>query len=501
MLEFGAWLPDQAAYTNAGATDARNVLALTNKSYGPLGELSSVSDALPSRPQGAAAFRDSQGDVQTFAGDVSDLYTLVGQTWDEISKSTGAYTTASDDAWKFIQYGERVIGVNGHQDQPQDYVMGTDTVFGDLSAAAPRARHIAVINNFVMMGNTYDSTDGSVGNRVWWSAIDNPTDWPVIGSSDAAVKQSDRQDLPTGGWVQSITGAVGGADGAVFCEKSIYRVTYVGAPLVFEFNEVERDRGTPASNSVVNVGPFAFYLGEDGFYSFNGSQSTPIGNQQVDKHFFADLDQNYFHRIYAAADPINKIVFWSYPGAGNTNGRPNKLIMYNWEVGRWSYGEVENELMFRDLTDGYTLEELDAFGTIDTLPFSLDSRVWTGGSLALSAFDSDNKLSRFSGDALEAIVTTTEFGGMELFQKPNERMYVDGVRPYVDGGTYTVSLTYRDAPNALTTTDGPNAIDANGMAHFTRSCRYARITVTIAAASVWTHALGVDMSVTEDGKF
>jgi hypothetical protein len=499
MLEFAAWLPDQPAYTNPGANDAKNCLPLTNKSYGPLKGLASVVAAINERAQGAASLQESDGTQHTFVGDDTDLYLLTATTFDEISSSTGAYTTATTDHWDFIQYGNRCIAVNGHTDGPQTYLMGTDTVFSNLAGSPPQAKHVAVINNFVMLGNIDDS--GVVPNRVHWSAIDAPTDWPVIGSADAAAKQSDRQDLPTGLSVEAIIGAVGGADGAVFMRESIFRVQYVGSPIVFNFTEVERTRGTLTGKSVVNVGPFAAYLAEDGFYMFDGANSTPIGNQKVDKYFFADLDLNYIYRISAAADPVNKIIIWSYPGAGSDGGAPNKLIIYNWETQRWSYGEVDAELIFSDTTVGYTLDTINAFGNLETITTSFDDRFWVGGLNSLSAFDGSHKLSTFSGAALAATLTTTEVGGMELFQLPNERLYVNGVRPYVDGGTYTVTLTYRDSPSGTTTSVGPNAVNTNGMANFTQSCRYARFTVDVAAGGTWAHAQGVDLDVAKDGEF
>ena len=501
MLEFGEWLPDLAAYTNPGANDAKNCLPLTSKSYAPLSSLSTVVDALTNRPQGAAALRESDGTVHTFCGDSDNLFLLSATAFNEISKTTDVYTTATTDHWNFVQYGNRAIAVNGHTDAPQTYLMGTDAAFSDLGGSPPQAKHLAVINNFVMLGNIDDATDGVVPNRVHWCAIDSPTDWPTIGSADAAAKQSDRQDLPTGLSVEAITGAVGGADGAIFLRESIYRVTFVGSPLVFEFQEVERGRGTLTGKSVVNVGAFAAFCAEDGFYIFDGANSTPIGNQKVDKYFFDDIDLNYVDRITAAADPVNKLLFWSYPGANSVDGLANKLIIYNWETARWSYAEVSNYLIFSNLTVGYTLDGLDPFGPLDDLGTSLDDRSWIGGFISLAAFDGSKQLSTFSGTTLAATMTTSEFGGLELFQLANERMYINGARPYVDGGTVTVSLNYRDSPSGTVTTDGPNAVDANGMAHFTRSCRYARLTVDVAAGGSWSHAQGVDLDVDQDGEF
>ena len=495
IVPFGQWLPDQADYVNAGATVAKNVIPRTASSYGPLAGLSAVSNALTNRPQGAGSFRDSAGTVFTFTGDDENLFKFNTGTlnFDEISSSTDAYTVATDEHVIFRQFGDRVISVNGHTDQPQSYVMGTSSDFATLAGAAPRAKTMGIVKDFVMMGNTWDSTDNAVVNRVWWSAINDPTDWPTIGSTDAANKQSDRQDLPVGGQVQAIVGPVGGLDAAVFLENAIYRVQYEGPPTVLGFYLVEADRGTPAPNSVISIGTHAFYLSEDGFYQFTGSGSTAIGVDRVDKWFFSELNQTYYHRIYGSADAINKLAFWAFPSTESTNGVPDTILIYNWAVDRWAYANVDLEYLFRDLTSGYTLEGLDSVsGSIDALQFSLDSRGWLGGRLVLSAFDTDKKLSRFNGNNLAAVVETAETGGSAL-------TLVNGVRPFVDGGTLTVGIKTRDLLTASTPLTGPYAIDSNGQANFSKSARYGRAQVNVAAAGSWTHAQGIEYDATPAG--
>ena len=494
MVPFGQWLPDQSDYQNAGATVAKNVIPRTASSYGPLGTLTAVSAVVPNRPQGAGAFRDNDGVVYNFCGDVNDLYqySASGASWSEVSSSTGAYTVAAEDTVEFVKYGETVISCNGHTDAIQNFVMGTDSTFSTLAAAAPRAKHLAVIGNFVMAGNTWDSTDTAVGNRIWWCAIDNPTSWPTIASAAAAAVQSDRLDIPIGGHVQALTGAIGGLDGAVFCERAIHRLQYQGPPAPFGRYVVDQSRGTPAPNSVVNIGTNAFFLAEDGFYSFTGSGSIPIGAERVNKWFYNQLNDAHYHRIYGAADPINHLVFWLFPGSGSS-GTPNRIIVYNWAVDRWSYAEVTAEMLFSDLTSGYTMEELDAITTsMETLPFSLDSRIWMLGKLALSAFDTDDKLARFTGTAMAATVETAETGGPGL-------TLVNGVRPYVDGGTVTVGLKHRLLPTGAETLVGPNAIDGNGQANFTVNDRYHRAQVVVAAGGTWTHAQGVEYDAAPEG--
>tara|TARA_R110000787_G_scaffold102836_5_gene209024 strand:+ start:1208 stop:2704 length:1497 start_codon:yes stop_codon:yes gene_type:complete len=494
-IPFGAFLPDQPIFENPGATVATNVVPLTAGSYGPLKALASISAALSNAPQGAAAYV-VDGTTHTFAGDAANLFKLNGAAWDEVSVSTGAYTVASTDVINFVQYGDRCISVNGHTDVPQTFLMGTDSAFSNLAGSPPKAKVAAAVKDFVVLGNILGQE-----NRVHWSAIDDPTDWPTIASADAAAKQSDRQDLPTGGDVQAITGAIGGLDGVVFCRKSIYQMQYEGPPAVFSFREIERDRGCYGPNSVINVGNQAFYLGEDGFYSITASGSLPIGSQKVDNYFFKDWTGASVHAIYGAADVINKLAMWLYPGEDNTSGVPDTLIIYNWETKQWSTAKVDASLIFRDISVAYTLDQLDSFGNIDTLADSLDSRIWIGGNILLSVFDSSNKLARFTGPNKAATLETGEVSGGTLFNKPHERVLVNGIRPYVNtpAANMAVTLRHRDGLGASLTDTASTAIAANGMAGFTVSSRYVRARVSISASSSWSHASGLDFDAQEDG--
>ena len=494
MIPFGQFAPDQPALDAGGqfSTVAKNVIPRTKDSYAPLGTVTDLTNALDNNCQGAAAFRDSGGTVYSFAGDKSKLYKLTQTTYADVTGSTTP-SVADDDTWQFAKFGERVIAVGGHNTNTQSYVMGTSSVFADLAGAAPKARHVAQIKDFIMLGNTYDGTDGAVANRVWWSAINDPTDWPTIGSADAAGKQSDRQDLPSGGWVQAITGAVGGTDGVIFMDNAVYRIVYTGPPTVFEFYEVERARGTIAPRSVVNIGDACFYLSRDGFFQFNGQDSVAIGDQKVDKTFFSRYTNDYPHLVWGSADPVNKIVMWTYPSGSSANAQ--KALIYNWSLGEWSEAEFDSQVLFTDLTQGYTLEQLDDVGNLDALGYSLDSRIWTGGKEVLAVFDTDKKNAQFSGANLAATIETQEIGG-------GERVLIDGIRPYIDvanNAHVTISLKTRDDVGGSITTGSASNIDSDGLAHFTTSSRYARAQVNIAASATWTHAQGVDADITADG--
>ncbi len=492
VLPVGPWLPDQPSLNNDGSTNVRNVIARSSKSYGPSGGPAIYSSALNKRCQGANAFLDASGNVQMIAGDVNDLYNLVpGSTnWNVISKSAGAYAVPTDNFWNYAYFNGIVIATD-FVDPMQAFTLGVSSAFADLSSAAPKARYCAVVKGFLAVGNTYDSVNGNQAQRVWWSAAGDPTNWPTPGTASAAEYQSSYTDLfGPGGWVQGIVGNLGYADGAVFQEHAVWRMNYAGPPDVFEFLPAENIRGTPAPGSIVQAGNLVYYLGEDGFYAFDGMLSRPIGADRFDKYFFSDLDQFNINRVIGTVDPINRNILWAYPGAGNVNGTPNHILCYNWIYDRATILDLSTECIARILSIGYTLDGLDNTGfNLDTLPASLDSRVWTGGSLLLGLFDTNHKLNFMTGSNLAPTVTTAE---KEV--APGMRLRVSNARPLVDGGIPSVSIGHRERLQDSVAYTSPSALNSMGTCPTRTSGRYLRAQITLPAGSSFTHIQGVEVS-------
>jgi hypothetical protein len=483
MIEIGEFRPDLPDFGNPGATVALNVVPATT-SYRPLAGLSTYSSGLAGRCQGAFATRDSGGNVHNFAGDASKLYALTGQSWSDVSRAIGGpYSTPTDGMWSFGQFGNLIIAMNG-VDAPQKWVLGSSTAFQALAGGPPNARCIAVVRDFLVMGRV-----SGFANRVQWSAIDDGEDW-----TPSAATQADSQDLPDGGWVQAI---VGGEYGTVFQERSIKRMTYVGAPVIFQFDEVAHNRGVLAEGSVASFESTTFFLDTDGFYALtNGGQVTPIGDQKVDKTFWRKVNQSFLHRISAAIDPISKLYVLAYPTQESVDGTPNRLLIYNWTSGRWSEAEVDVELIYRSLSGASeTLDSLDdVSASLDALGFSLDSRVWTGGLILLSAFDPLHRLALFTGASLPA---TVETGEAQLF--PGRRALVTSVRPIVDGSTPTVRLGVRNRTVDPVQWGADAASNAFGECPVRSSGRYHRARLALPAGGGWEHLQGLEFTARPEG--
>lgn len=496
LVTFGPYLPDNPPFQNPGSDNMLNVLPRTPNSYGPAPSIAEITSALDARCQGSAFVKDSDGNVFGFAGTATKLYEMGGisMTWNDVSSM--AYNTLPEENWNFTVYGENVIATN-FTDPIQSYVMGASSVFSELSADAPNARYATVVKDFLMVANTNDGVDGPVPQRVWWSAIDDPTNWPTPGTVTAAQLLSDYNDLAgEGGWNQGIVGGLSGADVIVLQEKRVWRGMFVGPPVIFSFDVIEGARGTPAPGSVVSVGPICFYLGDNGFYACDGISSRAIGQGKVDNTFWRMVDQTYLYRIVAAADPFNKLIYWAWPGPQNLSGLPNYILVYHYELDRWTLLTMEVEDLLQSYSTGYTMDQLDIFGTMESMPqASLDSRTWAGGLLNLSGFTPDHKMGNFSGPNLAASMDTSE---TQLNDKG--RAFVSRVWPMTDAQTAQCQVGYRNnlydnptftLPVALNATTASCPVRANGFYH--------RVRMDIPAGTEWLHAQGIQFDARKAG--
>lgn len=480
-IPFGEWLPDLPTLDPSGSPVVTNVIP-DAKSYRSFPALAPFSTSLGARCQGGIFATDASFVNYNYVGDASALYTLSQQSFSVATRVVGgAYTTNADDYWEFVNWGNTVIGVNGFVDLPQQISLGAAN-FVNLSTGV-KARHIATMRDFVVMGNVSDSATNVC--RVRWSAINNPTSW-----TPSAATLADFQDLPTeGGPVQKV---LGGEYGVILQQRSIWRMMFVGSPLVFQFDRVHNSIGALVPQSAVRYQNLVFFLSEEGFYAFDGSNLEPIGRGKVDKFFLADYSKTNAARMHAAIDPVNKLVLWAYASPNNIGGNPDKLLVYSWGFKRWALVEGLNlQYLFTTVTTGYTLEGLDAISTdLDALPWSLDSTNWTGGQLILSAFDSTNRLGRFDGSAMPATVDTAEF---QLF--PERRAMLTAIRPIVIGLSASASISILNRNNLTESASvGATAAYPNptGFVQCRVDARYFRVRLSTATGTNFTHLIGIE---------
>ena len=420
-LVFGEWMPDQPSISGA-LVDAKNVVSQA-LGYGPFPTAATFSAAASENLTTLVAGKTPANATKLFAAGSTKIFDVSGVgALTNVSKTGGYTPNASGDRFRFTQFGNAIIGTN-NSDPIQVYTLGTSTAFADLSGSAPKCKFFTVVRDFVVTALTTESSTVYPA-RVRWSGINDETTW---GSSQ--VTQADFQDIPDGG---QIVGIRGGEFGLVLMEKGISRMSYIGTPFIFQFDNISRGKGCIAAGSIAQVQGVTFFLSDDGFYSFDGQQVTAIGSEKVDRWFFANADESGFDSMSAAIDPVRKLVIWNF----KTTFAQRKLVIYNFRTQKWTYGDAGTDFISDASTSATTLEGLDSISnSIDALTVSLDSILYMGGKYFLGGTSGAYVVTYNGANATANIVTgDLNAGG---------RSVVTLARPLIDGGSATVSVASR----------------------------------------------------------
>lgn len=480
---FDEWAPDRPALAAAARSHLYVCKGVAPRvdGYAPVaGLVDQGFGAIAGRALGHGVIRDSANETYNFVGTAAKLE-LVGSTPTDVTRMSGAYGGGETTRWEFAVLGKDIIAVQ-REDVPQFFdVEAPSSEFDDLSA--PQAAHVARIQDQIFLGDLLDgSTEKPRGIR--WSALRNGQSYPTPGSDAALAALAGEVELLGEGRLQRI---IGGTEvGLIFCERDIYRAEFIGAEPFWAFRPVDTDRGLLTPGACVAKGRLVLYLDEDGWFLHDYTKSIHVGKGKVDRYFFLDVDPSKLHRISAVADPEKTMFVIGYQSSSSSTGRPDKFLIYDWALNRWSHGDLDHELICRSLaTEG----NIDAIETsFDDPPYadaSVDDAVATGPS-KLSAWTSANTLSTFSGGGMEAVFET---GDMGLF---GERVgMLTGVRPHAKGSgiapTVQVSGIRKLGANH---TFGPvSTLNESDYCPVRKKARYHRIRMTVPAG-------GVDVEVT-----
>ena len=468
-IKFGEWLPDQPGVTGA-VTDAKNCYPVAN-GYAPFRSEADYSD--PAAQDLLITFAGKFGGATTlFAAGATQIYKFDSNDASLDAATTTGYTAV--EGWDVTQFGAKIILANG-QDKLQAWELNSSTNFGDLAAAAPTAKFVTVVKDFVVAAYV----SGGDENKVYWSDINDETDW-----TPGAASQSDTQVIPDGG---DITGLAGGEYGLIFLERAIYRMTYAGSPFFFQFDAISRSLGCISNGSIAQYGGLTYFLADDGFYLCDGQSTKQIGAEKVNRWFFDNaIPSQIPSGMSATVDPVTKLIIWKFEG---TFGR-KLLLIYSIDLDRWSYADTTATSIAYVLTPSATLEQVDNYNSsIDALEIPLDSRVFAGGQL-LFAGVSGSKIIAFSGQPKTAQITT---GDINI-----GRSTVMLARPTVDDGSASVAVSSRDllSDEVEFGTDVP--ADAENRVSLRSNGEYHRLRLTPTGAN-WKTAFGLSVDVVKQG--
>lgn len=374
----------------------------------PYAQSSSVA-TLAAQCYGAAATFLLDNSTRTFAGTTTNLYELTNLTWTEVTRALSDYALGSDDFWRFAQFGNTTLAVAKTDILQFSTSSGAFDDVNDGVNDAPKAALVETVSNFVFLANTNESTYGDSPNRWWCSALADFTDWvPSIATQSATNT------------LTSVAGPIValrrfGNQIVFYKNRGMYIGTYVGAPLIWDVQEIPGQTGAFSQESVVNIGtadnPVHLFMGADDFWRFDGARPVPIG-APVRKTVYADLNASFAYRCKALHDRENTRVYFYYPSLASS-GTVDACVVYNYRTGIWGRDDRTIEAALEFVQGGLTYDTLDTlFPTYDDLPtnISYDSPFWNAGQPTTAIFDVNHDVLSLSGIPENSSFTTGDYG-------------------------------------------------------------------------------------------
>lgn len=480
-IELGEWLPDLPAHRNKGALVADNVIPGITGAYSPVRGFQGFATAVAGKPVGTTWARSRDAAIFNIVGTAAGLFQLDESSITDLTQA-GGYAV---DAWDFTLFGNRLIAAGGVDQAMQFYDLDSagSVNFEDLAGSPPNAKYIGICRDFLIGGNV---RVGGVHEQdtMAWSGFNNSEIW-----TRSIATQSDRQALRgRGGSIQRV---ISGDVAWIFQEQSVWRQEYAGPPIVFRFDEIHTQRGTPSPWSVVRTGNLLFFYSDDGFYQINtrSGEMTPIGGNRVDRYFSRTVSPGEIPNMRAVIDRRQRFVMWAYSTAAGA-AFFDSYIAFNWVSNRWSGGKINTTLLGEFASGSVTLDDLDTIlghGVDGSATFSVDSDAFTDGIVGLLVFDETFQPGTFSGPVLPAVIDTAEFS------QEDRILFVNKVRPLVEGGGTATTITpiTRNRLQDNPVIGSPSALNGIGVCDVRVNARYHRYRMSI--TDNFEHATAVEI--------
>jgi hypothetical protein len=492
-VPFGDWMPDTLSLNTNDAQEALNVLP-RDTGYSPMAALAPVAGlTLPMRCTGAFNYVTAADTAVLYAGTQFGLYVRQGSTFVESFTNGAPLGDVPDALWRFAPYGDYIVAVHP-QHWPRYTSANGSSPFQVVGGNPPFAKCVSRVSNFLVLGNLNEvlGTEGYQPQRIRWGAFNQ-----INGPWDSSpYTQADFNDMPAEGG--AVMGFSAFDNGTVFQEKIISSMTYVGLPNVFQFATIEVNRGALCTGGIVTVGQLLFFIAEDGFFVWNGVNTSPIGNEKVNRYFFGRLNYAYRACITGAHDIQNKCVRWAFPTSDADGGILTETVVFyygsstNWYNlnGKWSHSIATYDTLVSSYRLGTSLDDLT--GDLDTdYPISFDDPSFARGSELIGGFDANHNFGYFNGPNLAATIET-----MDLEAPNGSRIFVNSARPIVDNSGLTVSVTAATRDQYLgsgTIYGAPALQERNGECSLLAEGRFMRFRLDIQAGANWSHAQGIEV--------
>src|SRR3989338_4383171 len=286
--------------------------------------------------------------------------------WDRISAGTSTWTPGTKESyywttnWIATAASDYVLYVTNNvaADAMRYWNGSTWAAYGSAAttqfitgANQPFLKTCKVIIPFqdrLMFMNTLENDGAAIGpvdtrytNRIRYSSNFNEAS-PAGGSGLFLTNGAGYFDLPTR---EPIVSAAKIKDVLiVFCERSVYRISFTGNGLnPFIYEELNGEEGVESVNSLVEFDRAILGIGASGLHACNGQDVERIDEAIPQTIFDVSNDSVGHRRVGAIRDYYNEYAYWTYNSESSQTTYnliwPNKMLFFDYVKRTWAFAD------------------------------------------------------------------------------------------------------------------------------------------------------------------
>lgn len=201
------------------------------------------------------------------------------------------------------------------------------------SEVPEKCRYMLVSNERHMIAIGAGSWSGSAWDedhrRIAWSDAEDYATW-----TPALTNAAGDLYLQTNGIAQC--GAKFRNEILIWTEMDMHRMTYIGHPYYYGIHRLSESAGILGPDAFVSTSNFVFWVGQDGFYIYDGAIRELVPD--VDDTYKDELNLAQASKVRCGHNPKFNEIWIFYPSGAD---ECNRYIIWNYEENHWVTGNIE----------------------------------------------------------------------------------------------------------------------------------------------------------------
>lgn len=238
--------------------------------------------------------------------------------------STGTYSEAT--SWSLDNWGEYLVGVHYDTGNIVEWQLNPSNVAAVVSNAPTNNLGLIVTEERFL----FALGAGDNPRKVQWCDREDNTTW-----TPAATNEAGDILLQTAGQIMQAVKTRGQT--LIITDLDAHSAKYIGPPYVYGFDRVGTACGAVSRMSAVDTDMGAFWMGQRGFFRFDGNSVSEL-KCEVHDYVFDDLNRNQQSKIWGFSNTEYSEIWWFYPSSNSTE--IDRYVAYDLLENHWLIGNL-----------------------------------------------------------------------------------------------------------------------------------------------------------------